>query len=258
MYVKIERHLNQAIIPSRDEHTRLEIPIYNCSCSLIGIMRFTTDTGTDDTETDVHVACQHWTEGDLFDNDINIWKWSITTISSSLSWLFPSSRSFSFIKIRYFHINMWLLLSLPDVSIILTREQHIFNLLIPWMMRLRVEETGRVQVCAISWGKIRYKRKDDSSESLLCRWMGGCVFFFFLASWEEKRWWMPLNRKWITANRFRSVTYFSLSFQADRIGTNWTTGGSRTRTPFVFVIQLEQHRMIVCLTRYCAPYDNKL
>lgn len=27
IYMEMERHLNQAIIPSRDEHTRLEIPI---------------------------------------------------------------------------------------------------------------------------------------------------------------------------------------------------------------------------------------
>lgn len=51
------------------------------------------------------------------------------------------------------------------------------------MMRLRVEETGRVQVCAISWGKIRYKRKDDSSASLLSGWRD---VFFLLAILRTK------------------------------------------------------------------------
>ena len=100
---------------------------FNCSCSLIGIMRFTTDT-------DIHLACQHWAEGNLFDNDINIWNDQSSRFFFIVFLTFLSFVSFSFlffIKIRYFHINMWLLLSLPDVSIILTREQHIFNLLIP-------------------------------------------------------------------------------------------------------------------------------
>jgi len=95
---------------------------FNCSCILIGIMRFTTDTHTH-SHIHVHILSTMSRRRFLFDNDINIWNHQSIWCSSSY-WF-----SFFFIKIRYFHINMWLLFSLPDVSIILTREQHIFNLL---------------------------------------------------------------------------------------------------------------------------------
>ena len=103
---------------------------FNCSCILIGIMRLTTDrqAGTHTYAYSVNIE-----QKEIFiDNDINIWNdQSIDDFGLVLLVFVPAhSLSLSFIKIRYFHMNMWLLFSLPDVSIMLTREQHIFNLLI--------------------------------------------------------------------------------------------------------------------------------
>lgn len=74
---------------SRDSH-------FNCSCILIGIMRFVADT---------HRLGQQWAEGDA-----SIWQW-YQYLKWSITRMF-FLRVLSWLKFGIFHITMWLLFSL--------------------------------------------------------------------------------------------------------------------------------------------------
>lgn len=169
---------------------------FNCSCILIAIMRFTTDI-------------QRIRNVNNEQKEISVWqrykylKWSIIMISLVLDLIIESLAVFSFSLLK-----SGIFTSICDCCCL---SSGCVNYIDTWTTYL--QSSNPLNDASFSFGNRKSSSMRNFLKKIRCRRIQHSICSFELYTKER---WVPLDRKWIAADRLISVTYFILYFEAKK------------------------------------------